>query len=220
MSTITIGVLGTHRLFCETVSHFLSDDPTFKLAALDVTVLPLTDRDGIEVAVLDAAMPDVLRWCVTLASDSAVSVILVGAPENDDAWAEEALAVGVRGILTKTARAEELSKAIHVVAGGGIWARRRWLNDALKSLAASKIKPAHAVHLEERLSEREREVFCQAATGASNKELADRLAISEGTVKAHLTHIFHKLGVSNRTELAAAYHGVVGAATAGPDHLR
>jgi len=56
------------------------------------------------------------------------------------------------------------------------------------------------------LSRREREVLHYAATGIRNKQLADQLAISEATVKAHLTHIFKKLGVGGRAELAAVYH--------------
>ena len=55
---------------------------------------------------------------------------------------------------------------------------------------------------------REREVFRHAATGLSNKEMADRLDISRATVKAHLTQIFQKLGVSGRAQLAAVYHGL------------
>jgi len=60
-----------------------------------------------------------------------------------------------------------------------------------------------------RLSDREREVFRHAATGLSNRELAKRLAISQATVKAHLTSIFQKLGLRGRAELAAAYHGML-----------
>ena len=69
--------------------------------------------------------------------------------------------------------------------------------------------PAGESLAQELLSEREREVLVHTATGLSNKELADRLGISEGTVKAHLTSIFQKLGVRGRTELAAAYHGII-----------
>ena len=60
-----------------------------------------------------------------------------------------------------------------------------------------------------RLSKRESEIFRHAAAGLSNKELADRLAISQATVKAHLTRIFQKLGLRRRTGLAAAYHGLI-----------
>ena len=51
-------------------------------------------------------------------------------------------------------------------------------------------------------------MYRYTAAGLSNKELADRLSISEATVKVHLTHIFRKLGVRSRGELAAAYFGV------------
>jgi DNA-binding CsgD family transcriptional regulator len=63
------------------------------------------------------------------------------------------------------------------------------------------------------LSLREREVFRHAAIGLSNKEVADRLAISRATVKAHLTQIFQKLGVSGRSQLAAVYHGLAAASS-------
>ena len=63
--------------------------------------------------------------------------------------------------------------------------------------------------VEQALSARERDVFRLAAGGLGNKALAERLAISEATVKVHLTHIFQKLGVRGRSELAAAYHGLL-----------
>jgi DNA-binding NarL/FixJ family response regulator len=100
-------------------------------------------------------------------------------------------------------------KAIRVVRDGQIWARRQVLEARLERLSLS-VAPAIAESgLEERLSQREQEVFRRAATGLSNKELADALVISEATVKAHLTSIFQKLGVRGRSELAAAYHGMI-----------
>jgi DNA-binding NarL/FixJ family response regulator len=137
--------------------------------------------------------------------DAAV-VIFVGAPDND-AWASAALSAGARGILTRTAMPEDVVGAVRVVHDGGIWARRRWLNDcvrhavcdARRRLAARDVVDAH-------LSRREREVLRHAATGISNKELAARLDISAATVKVHLTRIFQKLGIGSRAALAAAYH--------------
>lgn len=70
--------------------------------------------------------------------------------------------------------------------------------------------------LKQRLSDREREVFRHAAMGLSNKELAQRLAVSQATVKAHLTSIFQKLGLRSRAELAAAHHGMLPPARRAP----
>jgi DNA-binding CsgD family transcriptional regulator len=74
-------------------------------------------------------------------------------------------------------------------------------------LTASGTRRAGSAMLERQLSRREREIFREAATGLGNKELAARLDIGEATVKAHLTHIFQKLGVRGRAELAAVYYG-------------
>lgn len=133
-------------------------------------------------------------------------VIFVGAPD-DDGWASSALRAGARGILTKTATAEDVVCAIRVVNTGGIWARRRWLNDCVRhAVGDAKRRLAARDVVDTRLSRREREVLRHAATGISNKELAARLNISEATVKVHLTRIFQKLGISSRAALAAAYH--------------
>ena len=62
--------------------------------------------------------------------------------------------------------------------------------------------------LYEALTPREKDVLALLADGYRNREIADRLAISRATVKAHLTQIFQKLGVNGRAQLAAMYHGV------------
>ncbi|HEU4926397.1 MAG TPA: response regulator transcription factor, partial [Vicinamibacterales bacterium] len=136
-------------------------------------------------------------------------LIVVNAPDDDE-WAVDMLGIGVRGILSRDSSGEDLIKAIHVVHEGGLWARRRWLDACVHRAAASRrpLDRQSSFRLDGRLSNREREVFRHAATGAGNKELATLLSISEATVKAHLTRIFQKLGVSGRAELAAAYHGL------------
>ena len=111
--------------------------------------------------------------------------------------------------MTRSATRSDLLHAIRTVGEGGIWARRRWLNACvLHVVDAFRHRTVAQETLDARLSRREREVLEHAATGVGNKELADRLSISEATVKVHLTHIFQKLGVPGRAALAAAYHQV------------
>ena len=131
------------------------------------------------------------------------------ATRDDEAWAVEALVAGARGVLSRDARSEELIKAIRLVHEGQIWARRQTIEAWAERIIVGAPGAVRIAALEQGLSSREKEVLRHAATGLSNKELAERLAISEATVKVHLTHIFQKLGVRGRAELAAVYHGLL-----------
>jgi two-component system nitrate/nitrite response regulator NarL len=204
---IRIAVVSDDRLLSDALLQCLSEESDFFPAACpaspDGSLTQVTRDYGI--ALVDARSD-------ALVAGGAVPehpiVIFVGAPE-DDAWATAALSAGARGILPRTSSRDDLVGAIRVVHGGGIWARRRWLNLCiLQVVGTSKHRVATQDVVDTRLSPREREVLRHAATGVCNKELADRLSISEATVKVHLGRIFQKLGVSGRAELAAAYHDV------------
>jgi len=133
------------------------------------------------------------------------------AAEEDAAWAARALDAGARGLLTRHSTHEDLLRAIRAVIDGQIWAPRRVLAARIDQLSGVKA-PGEAL-IAQKLSVRESEVVRHVATGLCNKDLAMRLAISQATVKVHLTHIFQKLGVQSRAELVAAYHGVIHAPT-------
>jgi DNA-binding NarL/FixJ family response regulator len=206
--TIRLAILSDDRLFCDGLVHVLSEQPdlavTTNIARPELSIAQLA-RDH-HLILVDAR--DETAWSRGRAIPDGGIVIFVGASE-DDAWATMVLAAGARGILTRTANRDDLINAIRVVHAGGIWARRRWLNACvLHVVGASKHRRATQDTVDTRLSRREREVLQHAATGVGNKELADRLSISEATVKVHLTHIFQKLGVPGRAALAAAYHHV------------
>lgn len=207
--SLHIAVISDARLFCETIARILSQDSDVSVTTYFEGVVPREFYDQRpDVALADARMPDVIQLCSDIVVNGGPPVVLVNSPD-DDTWAEAALARGIRGIVVKSAAPEEVTKAVQIVHEGGIWARRRWLN----------LRVQHAVTVRSRrslgtpvdvsgLSPRELEVLHYAAMGVGNRELAKRLAISEATVKVHLTHIFQKLGVSRRTELAAVYHGL------------
>jgi len=209
---LRVAVLTDDRLFCAGLLRILETEAAFTVVghASGDALRPAPGASGPDVLLLDSRMEGALGVGAALKRDGGPMVIFVAAPE-EDSWAPEALGAGARGILPKSAGAEDLVKAIHVVHQGLIWARRRvivaWL-DRLTGAPASRRGGGGPV-LEERLSSREREVFRHAAAGLGNRELAHRLAISQATVKVHLTRIFQKLGLRGRGELAAAYHGVI-----------
>lgn len=199
-------IVSDDRLLGDGLQQFLSEQPELTVTTryLGAGWLAALTRPD-DIVVVDVRGANAWRFSDVCASGL---VIFVGASENDD-WAAAALRSGARGILTHTASRDDLVKAIRDVRDGGIWARRRWLNACLMHLVdASKHRVATRDTLDARLSPREREVLEHAATGVGNKELADRLSISEATVKVHLTHIFQKLGLPGRAALAAAYHHV------------
>jgi len=206
MGAIRVAIVGDDRLFRDGLQQILRTDPSLLVTDENEHASIASD---VDVRLIDARFGHLIAE-KTIPTGGRPHVIVVNGPD-DDAWAADALSAGVRGILERTAGAADLLKAIRVVHDGGIWARRRWLIACVKRAVNTRHEPTPArmpVTLDQRLSKREWEVFRQAATGAGNKELADRLAISEATVKAHMTRIFQKLGVNGRAELAATYYGL------------
>ena len=162
---------------------------------------------GPAAAVVDGRAPASLALCGLLVTELRVPVVMVSVVDEDAAV--RALKLGARGIVYGSEAPERIQRAVALVAGGGMWAPRSVLIAAFEQLKIeTTARPAPEAALAERLSTREREVFRHTAAGLGNKEVADRLSISEATVKVHLTHIFQKLGLRGRGELAAAYHGI------------
>src|SRR5262245_51451688 len=161
------------------------------------------------VVVIDQRMPGALGVCADLTSSHTPRVIFTNVNEDDES-ALDVLSAGARGVVYASATPDEVVKAVHVVNNGQVWAPRHIIVATWMRMRSEVDKRnASEAALAQRLSIREREVFRYAAAGLGNKEVANRLAISEATVKVHLTHIFQKLGLRGRGELAAAYHGIL-----------
>jgi DNA-binding NarL/FixJ family response regulator len=219
---IRVAVFTDDRLLCDGLSHIIgADSGLTTVGAGNGALAPFPRIPDAEVFLVDSRVPAALELCSTLKREGGRPVILFMAARDDEAWAVEALFAGARGILARDVRSEELIKAIRLVHQGQIWARRQTIEAWAERMIVGAPESARIAALEQGLSNREREVLRHAATGLSNKELAGRLAISEATVKVHLTHIFQKLGVRGRAELAAAYHGLLTSASdAGGGGLR
>jgi DNA-binding NarL/FixJ family response regulator len=178
----------------------LEAHPDLCLARIGSVITP-------RVVVLDAQSATALDRCGEIARGVPASlVLLVGAPPEEE-FAIEALRAGARGILPRNAGLDQLLKAIRVVAEGQVWAETRIVTRALDLLSALSTPSRRADDSPEgQLTLREREIFRHTMGGLNNREIAERMAISPATVKAHLTSVFRKLDVRDRTQLVVHYH--------------
>jgi DNA-binding NarL/FixJ family response regulator len=199
MSAIRVAVLSATQLFAESLARLVDREPLF------VRVGGAGDAN-VDVLLVDSNLEDLFDICVRHASAGRARIVALGVPE-EGAKAEDLLIAGARGLLFRHARECDLLQAVPHVHAGKIWAPRHVVAAAWEKSWSDAV-PVERLAGWTRLSAREREVLRYAASGFANKELADRLAISEATVKVHLTHIFQKVGCRTRSELAAVYHGL------------
>jgi DNA-binding NarL/FixJ family response regulator len=128
---------------------------------------------------------------------------LVIAQEWHRAEVIEAFSHGAKGIVTSRGTdIQRLCKAVVCVHMGHVWANSEQLNHALDHFAVKASNGRREAHAKSSLSAREQEISKLLAKGASNKEIANELHISERTVKNHLGNIFEKIGVSSRVRAA------------------
>lgn len=163
----------------------------------DVVVLDLRLPGGNGLDVLDAIRREGLPTR---------AVLLAGSINEDELV--EALQLGARGIVLKEMAPELLVRCLRTVHAGGRWLENDFLGRALENLLEREgvARPGRMA-----LSPREIEIVRLAATGHHNREIAETLHITEGTVKVHLHNIYEKLGIEGRVELTlyARDHGWV-----------
>lgn len=134
--------------------------------------------------------------------------VIILTRDLDEEQTVDALRLDVQGVVLKTMPMHLLIQCIHKVAAGGQWLEKNSLGQAFEKMLH---REAGARRLATILTERETEVMCLVAQGLSNRKIAERLILSEGTVKIHVHNIYGKLGINNRVDLTlyAQKKGVV-----------
>jgi DNA-binding NarL/FixJ family response regulator len=132
-------------------------------------------------------------------------VALSDQPDNDEAIA--CFGQGARGYCNTHAQPELLHNVAQVALQGGLWIGEALMARLLRATSRAAPSVGGADAWSSLLTEREHQVALAVAEGASNKEIARQLAITERTVKAHTGAIFQKLGVRDRLQLSLLVHG-------------
>jgi len=160
----------------------------------------LAGQTGPDVVLMDVRMPGLdgvaATARLTAAPDPPKVIILTTNDLEEPLYA--ALRAGASGFLLKDVRPADLVEAIRVVAGGDALLAPTATRRLLDRFLVTDVTPAAPTGSLDRLTEREREVLTLIARGASNAEIAERLVVSETTVKTHVSAILRKLEVRDR----------------------
>ncbi|HSK08754.1 MAG TPA: response regulator transcription factor [Vicinamibacterales bacterium] len=212
MSSRSIRVLiaDDHHMFREALRAILAGEPDITVVGEAGTAdetLQLAQAVPADVLLLDLGLPDGSGADIlaTLAARCPLLHAIIVSGSTDRQEVVRAIKAGARGVVMKDAPAERLVKSIRHVASGGQWFGHQRLADLLESLRTPDTAPPRPV---DSLTAREREIVAAVVQGATNKDISRQFGLRESTVKNHLTHIFDKLGVANRLELAlfAVHH--------------
>ncbi len=203
---IRILIVDDQALFREGLRTLLSVQPDFEVvgeAANGEEALRLATQHQPAVVLMDLQMPlmdgaTATRRLRSLLPDCRVIVLTTF---DDDENVFDGMRAGAVGYLLKDVSSDKLYEAIRSAARGEYFLLPSITARVMQEFARlSRPKPGAADDLSEPLSSREVEILNLVATGASNKEIALQLFITEGTVKNHLTSILAKLGVKDRVQ--------------------
>ena len=196
---IDVLLVDDHALLREGLRTLVDAAPDLRVvgcAGDGLTALGLVGSAAPHVVVMDLSMPimDGVTATRRITAEHPGVQVLVLTSFSDGERVLDALDAGATGYILKDAEPTELIAAIHSVAEG-----RSPLDPRVaRTLLTARRAPTPTVDL----TEREREVLALVGLGLANKQIARRLDIREGTVKAHLTNVFQRIGVRDRTSAA------------------
>jgi DNA-binding NarL/FixJ family response regulator len=215
---IRIMILDDHDTFREPLAFMLEREPEFTVVArprlLSEARRIVGDGEfGVDVALVDLNLPDgsgadLIRDLRNFRPRSTALVLSATADRGHLATAIEA---GAAGVMHKSAPMADLVEAVHRLSAGEQLLSQEEVIEALRFLTRERESTREARLASERLTPREREVLQALAEGSSDREIARRLHVGEGTVHSHVTNILAKLEVSSRLQalVFAVRHGVV-----------
>ena len=204
MDAIKLVIADDHSMIREGLKQLLELEGQFKViaeASDGVECLEILSKEAPDVLLLDINMPnknglDVLKE-LNQSGNRKVKVLVLTV-HNEVEYLIKAVELGVDGYVLKDSESSELKKAIMTILNGKTYIQP----DLIPMLNAKMISMENDYDKIDSLTKRELDVLKNLAIGMYNKEIATKLEISERTVKNHVSNIFKKIGVSDRTQAA------------------
>jgi DNA-binding NarL/FixJ family response regulator len=203
---IRIAIVEDKRIIRESLAEFVQSDPECRCVCVCATgaeALREIPKHQPDIVLMDIQLPDFSGIECTAKLKQllpSVQIIMVTVYEDTDRIFK-ALRAGACGYLLKRCTPEQLLAAIREVQQGGAPMSR----EIARKVIVSFQEPVAATAEVEGLSPREHEILELLAGGFPNKEIASRLGLTDGTVRWHLRHVYHKLHVRSRTEAALKF---------------
>ena len=201
---IRIVIADDHPVVRRGLMQFIADEEELQVVAECAdgrSALEAVARHSPDVVLVDLRMPQVdgigvLRQLSGI--PAAPPVVLLAGNISDDEVVE-AMRLGVKGVVLKEMAPSLLVACIRKVASGGTWLEKEAVGRAMEKILRQE---ETRQKVREVLTPREIDIVRMAASGLGNREIAEKLFISEGTVKTHLHSVYEKLGLRGRVQLA------------------
>jgi len=206
-----IAIVEDNKTIRESLAEFVQADPQCSCVCTCSTgeeALRILPKHQPDIVLMDIQLPRISGIECTAQLKQllpAVQIIMVTVYEDTDRIFK-ALRVGACGYILKRCAPDDLIAAIRELRAGGVPMSRA----IARKVIASFQEPHTAATEVEDLSPREREILELLAEGFSNKEIAVRIGVSDGTVRWHLRHVYDKLHVRSRTEAALKFRSTQG----------
>lgn len=196
-------IVDDHAVVRAGLRQFLLEDATIKEvqeAATGDQALDLLRQSRWDLLILDINMPgrngiDILKHVVAGCPDTRI-LVLSGYPENQ--YALNVLRAGASGYLPKESAPEELLKAVRCILHGKRYVSSALADKLVSDLGSDRDKPAHSD-----LSQREFQIFCKLATGASVSEIAVELCLSVKTVSTYRSRLLEKMSFRTNADITS-----------------
>jgi DNA-binding NarL/FixJ family response regulator len=204
-----IAIVEDNKVIRESLMEFIHADPECRCVCACATAeeaLKIIPKHEPEIVLMDIQLPNMSGIdCLAQLKQILPSIhIIMVTVYEDTERIFKALRMGACGYLLKRCTPEELLTAIREVRQGGAPMSR----EIARKVIFSFQEPVKAAAEVEDLSPRELEILELLAGGFANKAIADRLGLTDGTVRWHLRHVYHKLHVRSRTEAALKFRSV------------
>jgi len=203
---IKVMIIGDFLIFRNGLKLLLETEKNIKVVG---EAADLSDASNLihkikpDILLVDSGEADKDIFSSFVSSQPSYTSIIVITNSREMEMHRKYLMLGINGVVTKEQTANVLFKAINRVNDGEVWFVRKLMDETIKQLVTEKKSMPEEIYSYNcsALTAREREVLILICQGMKNKVIADKLFISETTVRHHLTSIFEKLKVTSRLEL-------------------